>query len=155
MKNARLFLIIQSILYILLAGLLIAAVIGIYKDGAALRAWKSAHVIEPSRSATHSALLALDNASPEPIPRSRMSFLSSLVPSFSYSFMFISSLDLLLIFKPFLGLRGYGTIVALVKARTFFNYFSTAHFERKTLANIGRNAFHSTFIIYLSLFFEV
>ena len=38
MKNARLFLIIQSILYILLAGLLIAAVIGIYKDGAALRA---------------------------------------------------------------------------------------------------------------------
>ena len=38
MKNVRLFLIIQSILYILLAGLLIAAVIGIYKDGAALRA---------------------------------------------------------------------------------------------------------------------
>ena len=38
MKNAGLFLIIQSILYILLAGLLIAAVIGIYKDGAALRA---------------------------------------------------------------------------------------------------------------------
>ena len=38
MKNARLFLIIQSILYILLAGLLIAAVIGIYQDGAALRA---------------------------------------------------------------------------------------------------------------------
>ena len=38
MKNARLFLIIQSILYILLAGLLIAAVVGIYRDGAALRA---------------------------------------------------------------------------------------------------------------------
>ncbi len=38
MKNVRLFLIIQSILYILLAGLLIAAVIGIYQDGAALRA---------------------------------------------------------------------------------------------------------------------
>ena len=38
MKNIRLFLIIQSILYILLAGLLIAAVIGVYQDGAALRA---------------------------------------------------------------------------------------------------------------------
>ena len=38
MKNAGLFLIIQSILYILLAGLLIAAVVGIYRDGAALRA---------------------------------------------------------------------------------------------------------------------
>ena len=38
MKNAGLFLIIQSILYILLAGLLIAAVIGVYQDGAALRA---------------------------------------------------------------------------------------------------------------------
>lgn len=38
MKNARLFLLIQSILYILLAGLLIAAVVGIYQDGAALRA---------------------------------------------------------------------------------------------------------------------
>lgn len=38
MKNIRLFLIIQSILCFLLAVLLIAAVVGIYREGAALRA---------------------------------------------------------------------------------------------------------------------
>ena len=38
MKNVRLFLIIQSILYVLLALVMITAVIGIYREGAALRA---------------------------------------------------------------------------------------------------------------------
>ena len=38
MKNVRLFLIIQSILCVLLAVLMIAAVFGIYRDGTALRA---------------------------------------------------------------------------------------------------------------------
>ena len=38
MKNVRLFLIIQSILCVLLALVMIAVVIGIYREGAALRA---------------------------------------------------------------------------------------------------------------------
>ena len=129
---------------------------GAEKDGAAFAA-TSLQAISPRRSFMHVSLLALDNASPEPMPRSRMSFRSSPVPMFSYSSISTLLFDLLLNSSLWWLVCAvlYHSRLGIVKRyfQLFSIFFQWGILNGKPLQTLGETHIVNFQHIYLSLFF--